>query len=319
MDFIFGRSLGFLQPEVPTEATEFIAAYMQSQSWAIKRREAGWLQYHIYLYFEGKEYKDAYTKVHKFVDEQVARALRETELEKERPPESDSPPVRRRYVLLDEMATQIRDPVKLSYQVLAVFLPGRDSTGIAVGNMLFQLARHPYWWTKLRKTALELGNTPLTFELLKSLVDFRYIFQETLRTVGPAARVWRSAIHDTVLPSGGGPDRKSPIFVARGSPVTVVTRSMGHDKHSWGEDADEFKPERWKGLKPTWEFIPFWGGPRICPAQQQVFTHSVYMLVRLTQKYESIENCDPVHEYMTKMTSSVESMNGTKVALKLPK
>ena len=316
MDFIFGKSLGFLQREVPAEATEFITAYLKAQSWVVKRREAGWLQYRIYRYLEGKEYKDAYTKVHKYVDEQVARALRETEDEK--PPGPDGPPVRKRYVLLDEMAKQIRDPIKLRYHVIAVFLPGRDATGIAVGNMLFQLARHPHLWTKLRKTALALGDTPLTFETLKSLVDFRYVYQETLRTVGPAGRVWRVAIRDTVLPSGGGPDHKSPVFVARGTPVVVVTRAMGHDKHTWGEDTDEFKPERWSGLRPIWDFIPFWGGPRICPAQQQVFTHSVYLLVRLTQKFERIENCDPVHEYVEKVTSSVESMNGIKVALKLP-
>jgi cytochrome P450 monooxygenase len=66
------------------------------------------------------------------------------------------------------------------------------------------------------------------------------------------------------------------------------------------------------------EFIPFWGGLRICPAQQQVFTHSIYILVRLTQKFERLENCDPVYEYMEKVTLSVESMNRAKITFKLP-
>lgn len=104
MEFIFGKSLGFLQDEVPAEATEFIQAFYKAQTWAVKRREAGWLQYNAYRYFEGKEYKDAYTKVHKFVDEQVARALRETE--NQEPPTPDNPLTRKRYILLDELAKQ---------------------------------------------------------------------------------------------------------------------------------------------------------------------------------------------------------------------
>ena len=48
---------------------------------------------------------------------------------------------------------------------------------------------------------------PLTFETLKSLEDFRYVFHETLRTAGPAVRVWCVATCDTVLPTGGGPDQ----------------------------------------------------------------------------------------------------------------
>ena len=75
------------------------------------------------------------------------------------------------------------------------------------------------------------------------------------------------------------------IFVARGTPVVVVTRAVGHDKqHILGEETNGFKPERWRGLRPVWEYIPFWAGPRICPAQEQVFTHSVYLIVQLTQK-----------------------------------
>ena len=75
---------------------------------------------------------------------------------------------------------------------------------------------------------------------------------------------------------------------------------MNHDKDLWGEDFHEFKP--------IWEFVPFSGGPRICPAQQ-VFTHTIYLLVRLAQGLECIENCDPVFEYIQKFTLTFESGN----------
>ena len=300
-----------LLPETPAECTEFLEAFAQAQRWVTKRREAGWLRYR---YEFDKDWKSSYTKVHRFIDQHVERALRETKDEDKT--DVDSQPVRKRYVLLNEMAKQIRDPIKLRYQVLGVFMPARDTTSIAVGNTLFQLARHPHIWTKLRQTSLQLGKETLTFEKLKSLAEFRYVLLETIRLSGPAARVWRVALRDTILPLGGGSDQKSPVFVPKGTTVVMGTWCVHHDRDIWGDDVQEFKPDRWLGLKPQWEFVPFLGGPRICPAQQQVLTHAVYILVRLTQKFEAIENCDPVFEYIEKFTMGFESRNGVKVAFR---
>jgi cytochrome P450 monooxygenase len=313
MDFLFGRSLNALQAEVPAECTEFLQAFSRAQKGVTNRREAGWLQFRLNRVSEDKEWKEAYMKVHKYVDEQVVRALQATADQRSAP---EKPETKERYVLLDEMAKQVRDPIQLRYHILGVFNPARDTTSILVGNALFQLARHPQVWAKLRKTSLELGDTPLTFEKLKSLVDFRYVIHETIRVCGPAARIWRVAIRDTVLPVGGGPDQKSPVFVSRGTPVVLGIWSMNHDKDIWGDDVDDFKPERWIGRKPLWDFVPFLGGPRICPAQQQVLTHSIYVLVRLTRKFAEMENCDPVFEYIEEFTLGFSSRNGVKVAFK---
>ena len=46
----------------------------------------------------------------------------------------------------------------------------------------------------------------------------------------------------------------------------------------YGEDAAEFKPERWlddadeKGLRVGWEYLPFNGGPRICIGRKSTLT-----------------------------------------------
>ena len=300
-----------LQPEIPVECAQFLEAFSKAQRWVGKRREAGWLRFR---YDFDKDWIDSYTKVHGFVDKQVERALKETK--SSMTVDLDLQPSRKRCSLIDEMAKQIRDPIKLRYQILGVFLPARDTTSIAVGNVLFQLARHPHIWTRLRQISVALGDEPLTFEKLKSLVDFRYVLHETIRLSGPAARVWRVASRDTILPVGGGPDQKSPVFIPKGTTVVMGTWCVHHNKDIWGDDVQEFKPDRWIGRKPQWEFVPFLGGPRICPAQQQVLTHAIYILVRLTQRFESIENRDPVFEYIEKFTMAFESRNGVKVALK---
>jgi cytochrome P450 len=71
-------------------------------------------------------------------------------------------------------------------------------------------------------------------------------------------------LRDTTVPLGGRPKGESPIFIPKGSEVAWNTYSMYRRKGLFGENADEFIPERWQDLKPTWEYLLFNGGPRTC-------------------------------------------------------
>lgn len=305
-----------LLPDTPFDSLQFVKAFNESLAGAGLRRRAGVLRFR-YM-FDGK-WKKAYKKVHAFIDDHVERALEETaqndSLGDLKRVHLDGHTPQDRYILLYEMAKEIRDPVELRFQILNVFLPARDTTSIAVGNALFHLARNNEVWTDLRAVALALGSQPLTFETLKSLTLFKHVVFETLRLQGPSGRVLRTAIRDTILPVGGGPDGQSPVFVEQGAVVALHLWGLHHDRDIWGDDVDDFKPQRWVDRRPMWEFVPFLGGPRICPAQQQVLTQAVYVLVRLVREFAGIENRDPTREYveMTKMT--VESRNGVKIAL----
>lgn len=104
------------------------------------------------------------------------------------------------------------------------------------------------------------------------------------------------------------------MFVEKGNVVSMNLYAMHHDKDIWGDDAFEFNPYRWGDKRPLWQFVPFLGGPRICPAQQQVLTQAVYLLVRLTREFVRIENRDDVLEYVELLRGITESKNGIKVA-----
>lgn len=53
-----------------------------------------------------------------------------------------------------------------------------------------------------------------------------------------------------------------PIYVPKGTVVTLNLFNLHHREDLWGNDVDEFKPERWTRYNRGWEFIPFGGGPR---------------------------------------------------------
>jgi cytochrome P450 monooxygenase len=276
-----------------------------------KRRLAGRLS--PFTYYFDKSWKLAYQKVHAWVDAHVERALMETLSEKATlsEPDEQSPS---RYVLLHEMAKHLKNPVDLRFQILNIFLPARDSISILVGNALFHLARNPDVWLQLRNESLALGGQALTFEVLKSMQLLRYVINETIRLQGPSGKLQRIAICNTILPSGGGLEGKSPIFVEKGTTVALNLWGLHHDRDIWSEDVMSFNPLRWQERRLPWEFVPFLGGPRVCPAQQQVLTQASYLLVRMVREFERIDNRDQCIDYveLTKMTT--ESRNGIKVA-----
>jgi cytochrome P450 len=85
-----------------------------------------------------------------------------------------------------------------------------------------------------------------------------------MRLLPPVPINVRRATTDTYLPKGGGSSGSKPMLVRKGDLFLYSVYSMHRRKDLWGEDADEFKPERWEGRQPGPEFLPFNSGPRIC-------------------------------------------------------
>ncbi len=78
---------------------------------------------------------------------------------------------------------------------------------------------------------------------------------------------------------------------------------MGRSKSIWGEDADEFRPERWlvggeEGGEMTvksmsaFEFPVFNGGPRSCLGKRMAELLAVYVVATLVWRYEFDEVVD---------------------------
>ena len=97
-----------------------------------------------------------------------------------------------------------------------------------------------------------------------------------------------------------------------------------HRRHDlYGDDAEDFKPERWldgpdgqKGLRVGWEYLPFNGGPRICLGQQFALMEVYYLVVKLVRAFESIEACDKDSTWRESVSIIVAVDSDVKVMLK---
>jgi cytochrome P450 len=82
----------------------------------------------------------------------------------------------------------------------------------------------------------------------------------------------RTAVENTILPVGGGSDRKSPVLIPKGTPVAFSVYTLHRRSDLYGMDAECFRPERWDEDLPLFKdktthnygYLPFSGGPRAC-------------------------------------------------------
>lgn len=236
---------------------------------------------------------------HSFIDQYVRLALEQDVRPKTDP---EKAPNGNKYVFLNELAQQTRDPIELRSQLLHILLAGRDTTASLLGWVFLLLARHPAVFAKLRQAIIDdFGAGPtanpsqISFAKLKNCTYLQCVLSETLRLYPVVPANSRYAVTDTTLPRGGGPDGQSPVFIPKGTDLNYSVYVMQRNKTLWGADADEFKPERFIKRKHGYEFLPFNGGPRICLGQNFALTSAGYATVRLLQTYDAIEGMPGTH------------------------
>jgi len=228
----------------------------------------------------------------------------------------------RKYVFLEALAEQNRNPEELRAQLLNILLAGRDTTASLLSWFFHQLLRNPEVFTKLRSVILETFGTyekpqDITFASLKGCQYLQYCLNETLRLRTVVPGNLRRSNKATTLPRGGGPDGIAPVYIRPNTDVTYSIHVMMRREDLWGPDAKEFNPERWAGRRPGWEFLPFNGGPRICIGQQFAVTEASYVVVRLLQRFDKIETT--TEELLGEVRSAVSltSCPARKVKLRL--
>ena len=117
------------------------------------------------------------------------------------------------------------------------------------------------------------------------------IIKEVLRLYPSVPINSRAARRTTTLPIGGGPDGQSPVLIREGEAIGYCVYAMHRRKDIYGDDALQFRPERWEGesLRDIgWAYLPFNGGPRLCLGQDFAMLEASYTVARIVQRFPFI-------------------------------
>ena len=294
-EFLFGKSTNSLVNGGGIRERNFVKAYTYATDHVSKSfRTAG-----LNNWIPDSRYRSSVKTIHSFADEIIAEALQrrrqQLDLEKQPVPPTPLTPTgtgksHTRYTFLSELISMTQDPYTLRSELLNVLLAGRDTTAGLLSNTWHVLSTRPDIWAKLKAEVDTLNGEKPDYPKIKEMKYLRWLLNESLRLMPVVPGNSRQAIRDTVLPLGGGEDGKSPVLIKKGQVVAYSPWSMHRRVDYYGEDALEFKPERWESLRPGWEYLPFNGGPRICIGQQYALLEAGYTTVRLVQAFKRCES-----------------------------
>jgi 11-oxo-beta-amyrin 30-oxidase len=103
------------------------------------------------------------------------------------------------------------------------------------------------------------------------------------------------------------------LLLPRGAHVSLPILLIHHDHDLWGNDAKEFKPERFaegiaKATKGRVSYFPFGGGPRICLGQNFALIEAKLAISLLLQNL-SFE-LSPRYEHVPMAVLTLQPKNG---------
>ncbi|CAI0435328.1 unnamed protein product [Linum tenue] len=159
-----------------------------------------------------------------------------------------------------------------------LFIAGTDTAAAALVWTMTYLMKNPTAMEKAQEEVRQVVGRDKGFvdeQDVKQLPYLKAVVKETMRLQPPAPLLIRESNEDCIL---GG------YTIPPKTVVHVNVYAIGRDREIWGDDSEEFRPERFmeksvddnkKGL--DFDMVPFGGGRRMCPGM-----HMGLAIVHLT-------------------------------------
>ncbi|KAJ7762961.1 cytochrome P450 [Mycena metata] len=164
-------------------------------------------------------------------------------------------------------------------EIPTFFLAGHETTSTAASWALHALSHDQRVQTKLREELLTISTDNPTMDDLNSLPYLESVVREVMRVHAPAVFTQRMAMQDDVLPlSKPYIDRDGKahdsLLIPKGQMMHIPILAVNTDPEIWGQDAHEFRPERWEKIPERASAIPgvwanlmtFFAGPHTVSA-----------------------------------------------------
>jgi cytochrome P450 len=160
---------------------------------------------------------------------------------------------------------------------------GHETSAGSLTWTTYALAMNPSIQDRLRDEILKAtnnGTVELDYITIETLHLLNNVLRESLRLYAPALTSPREAEEDVVI---------AGVPIPKGTMLVMIPAMVQRNPLIWGEDADDFNPDRWDNLSAEaaspYAFNPFSNGPRVCPGRFFAFLEMKAILVELLSKF----------------------------------
>lgn len=196
--------------------------------------------------------------------------------------------------------------VDLRDVIMNVLLAGRDTTACALSWTFYELTRHPHVVGTIVEEVESICGTgdaaEYTYDTMNKLKYVHCVALEVLRLHPSVTNDPRYAVAEDVLPDG--------TRIPAGAGFDLCFYSMGRSEHIWGQDALQFRPERFLDQKEPSAFAypVFNAGPRMCLGKPLALMNmKLAMSILLTSQFRFKDEMGHGGEYKWTL---VEAMKG---------
>jgi len=167
--------------------------------------------------------------------------------------------------------------------VLNFLIAGRDTTAQATSWCMFLIAQNPEVQAKILQEAESVldGAASLSYDQLSKLPYLDATIREALRLYPSVPMDVKLCLRDDTLPDG--------TFVPAGCSVAYFAYGMGRSRRIWGEDAKEFRPERWLSMAAppdSYTYSAFHAGPRECLGKRLAMVEMKTLLFKVLRAFK---------------------------------
>jgi len=193
----------------------------------------------------------------------------------------------------------------IRFQMGTLLVAGHETTSSTLSFTYLNLLKNPEKLLKAQQQVDDIiGDSVISLEHLPKLTYIDACIKETLRLSSPIPSWTLCPRQDTRLAG------KYPV--SENTQVTSVLRSLHHETAVWGDDHDEFIPERmmdgrFEKLPPnSWK--PFGNGMRSCIGRGFAEQEMVINIALVLQRFQ-LELADPSYELELKSTLTIKPWN----------
>lgn len=255
----------------------YVTAMVDSLDEALKKRQRLGLMNKL-KFLTRRNYEANIAYMHRVADELIAARKRD-------------PHRREKQDLLNRML-EARDPVSgeglsdenIRYQMATFLIAGHETTSGMLSFALYHLVKHPEILERARRQVVDVigrDGRPRV-EQMGRLTYIDQILKETLRLTPSVGAILLRARENTLL---GGEYR-----VPEGATVVMNIQALHKDRAVWGEDVDEFRPERFtpeaEASRPEHSWKPFGNGKRACIGRPFAMQEATLALAMILQRFD---------------------------------
>lgn len=167
--------------------------------------------------------------------------------------------------------------------MLQFILAAHETSAGSLTWTTYALVMNPDLQDRLREeilSATKNGHSGPDYYTVESMRFLNNFLRESLRLYSPGLTLPREAAEDVVI---------SGVQIPKGTTVTIVPAMIQQNPLIWGEDAEEFKPDRWDNLSSEaaspYAVTAFSGGPRVCIGRSFAYLEMKAVLVELLSKF----------------------------------